>query len=178
MAHNNASDSVAPASIEDRLRTAVAAESESAVADRARSLLDGNYEGEEFLRTVGGPHAEGILEGAPALYWPELWGARALLYVWNDGAAPSVIAGLGNRAWRVREMCARVCVAHGIGDVAAFVPLTTDEHDRVRAAGARALGAVGDETARPILDAMLRDSDREVRRAAQQSTKVLVNRLA
>ncbi|MFZ4893642.1 HEAT repeat domain-containing protein [Plantibacter sp. Mn2098] len=178
MAHNIAPESGPAASIEERLQQAVAATSESAVADRARSLLEGNYEGEDFLRTVGGPHAEGILEGAPALYWPELWGTRALLYVWDDKVAPSVVAALSNRAWRVREMAARVCVARGIGDVAALVPLTTDEHERVRAAGARALGAVGDEAARPVLDGLLRDPDREVRRAAQQSIKVLVGRLA
>ena len=53
----------------------------------------------------------GVLDGAPVLYWPELWGTRALLYVWDESAAAAVIGTLGNPAWRVREMGARVVAA-------------------------------------------------------------------
>ncbi|SMH44298.1 hypothetical protein SAMN06295885_2346 [Rathayibacter oskolensis] len=174
-------------SLEDRLRAQVAREGERTVALRSAALLGGGYEGEAFLLTVGGEHAEGILNGAPSLYWPELWGARALLYVWDDDAADAVIAGLANASWRVREMCARVCTERVLGGQKKLARLTTDAHPRVRAAGARALLAVAlagtasgrDEkgefaaSVEQTLTAMLRDPDRDVRRAAQQSADAL-----
>ncbi|MBD8536496.1 HEAT repeat domain-containing protein, partial [Plantibacter sp. CFBP 13570] len=145
-AQNETPDPSTPAtqaSLEQRLADAVAAESETRVVERCVSLLAGRYEGEDFLRVVGGHHAEGILGGAPALYWPELWGTRALLHVWDDSATAPVVGALGNQAWRVREMAARVCAERRIGDVAAIAPLLSDDHARVRAAGARALAVVG-----------------------------------
>ncbi|KQQ00921.1 hypothetical protein ASG06_14420 [Rathayibacter sp. Leaf185] len=165
------------------MRAQVAREGERNVARRSAALLTGGYEGESFLLTVGGEHAEGILKGAPSLYWPELWGARALLYVWDDDAAEAVTAGLANTSWRVREMCARVCAERLLGGQKKLTRLTTDAHPRVRAAGARALSAVavaGTSSGRDgkgefaasveqTLTAMLRDPDRDVRRAAQQS---------
>ena len=178
-AQNGTPDPSTPAtqaSLEQRLADAVAAESETRVVERCVSLLAGRYEGEDFLRVVGGHHAEGILGGAPALYWPELWGTRALLHVWDDSATAPVVGALGNQAWRVREMAARVCAERRIGDVAAIAPLLSDDHARVRAAGARALAVVGGEDAKPLLEALLRDPDREVRRAAQQSAKALAAR--
>jgi HEAT repeat protein len=110
------------------------------------------------------------------LYWPELWGTRALLHVWDDSATSAVVAALGNQAWRVREMAARVCAERRIGDVATIAPLLNDDHARVRAGGARALAAVGGDDAKPLLEGLLRDPDREVRRAAQQSAKALSTR--
>lgn len=180
-AQNETPDAQTPAtqaSLEHRLADAVAAESETRVVERCVSLLAGRYEGEDFLRVVGGHHAEGILGGAPALYWPELWGTRALLHVWDDSATAPVIGALGNQAWRVREMASRVCTERRIGDVAAIAPLLNDDHARVRAAGARALAAVGDEDTKALLEALLRDPDREVRRTAQQSKRALSDRLA
>jgi hypothetical protein len=165
-------------SLEGRLREAAQQSGEADVADRARSLLEGGYEGEEFLTVVGGKHAEGILNGAPALYWPELWGARALLYVWDDAVVPAVIAGLGNRAWRVREMCAKVCAQREVGDAVLLAELTRDDHARVRAAAARALAVVGDQSNAEPLEALLRDFDKEVRRTAQHSLKTLKERSA
>ena len=178
MAHDSETPSHHTASLEERLQAAVDAEGEAAVAQRSRSLLEGGYEGEEFLRVVGGPHADGILAGAPSLYWPELWGARALNYVWSDAAAPAVIAGLGNQAWRVREMCAKVCALRAVGDPSSLAALTTDDHARVRSAAARALAVVGDSSSEAVLEALLRDFDKEVRRTAQQSLKALKQRLA
>lgn len=173
--------------LEERLRAQVAREGERTVALRAAALLGGGYEGESFLLVVGGEHADGVLKGAPSLYWPELWGARALLYVWDDAAADAVVAGLANPAWRVREMCARVCTERILGGQKKLARLTTDEHPRVRAAGARALVAVAsagiasgrDEkgefaaSVEQTLTTMLRDPDREVRRTAQQSADAL-----
>ncbi|PPF10358.1 hypothetical protein C5E02_14000 [Rathayibacter rathayi] len=173
--------------LEERLRAQVAREGERVVALRSAALLTGGYEGESFLLTVGGEHAEGILQGAPSLYWPELWGARALLYVWDDAAADAVTAGLANPSWRVREMCARVCAERVLGGQKKLARLTTDAHPRVRAAGARALVAAAvagmssgrdekGEFAASVdgtLTGMLRDPDRDVRRAAQQAADVL-----
>jgi hypothetical protein len=173
MAHDSEIPSHHTASLEERIRAAVDSEGETSVVLRARSLLEGGYEGEEFLRVVGGPHADGILAGAPSLYWPELWGARALNYVWSDAAAPAVIAGLANQAWRVREMCAKVAALRQIEAPEALKTLTTDDHARVRSAAARALASTGDPAAQDTLENLLRDPDKEVRRTAQQSLKTL-----
>ncbi|WP_244255755.1 HEAT repeat domain-containing protein [Rathayibacter sp. VKM Ac-2760] len=173
--------------LEERLRAQVAREGERTVALRSAALLGGGYEGESFLLTVGGEHAAGVLQGAPSLYWPELWGARALLYVWDDQAADAVVAGLVNSAWRVREMCARVCAERVLGGQKKLARLTTDEHPRVRSAGARALIAVAvagigsgrDEkgefaaSVEQTLTRMLRDPDKDVRRDARASIDTL-----
>jgi HEAT repeat protein len=55
---------------------------------------------------------------------------------------------------------------------------TTDVVPRVRAASARALAAVGDESSAASLTAMLKDPDKDVRRAAQQSLAALSQRTA
>ena len=178
MAHDSETPSHHTASLEERIQAAVEREGETSVVLRARSLLEGGYEGEDFLRVVGGPHADGILAGAPSLYWPELWGARALNYVWSDAAAPAVIAGLGNQAWRVREMCAKVAALRSIAAPEALTALTKDDHARVRAAAARALAATGDASVQDTLEALLRDPDKEVRRTAQQSLKTLKDTLS
>ncbi|MEF2978031.1 HEAT repeat domain-containing protein [Subtercola sp. YIM 133946] len=164
-------------SLEARLEADTQREGVGATVRRACSLLEGGYEGEEFLRVVGGSHADGILGGAPALYWPELWGARALLYVWHESAAPVVVQALTNQSWRVREMSAKVCAARAVGTPKDLARLTTDEHARVRSAAARALAAVGDASSVETLERMLRDYDKDVRRAAQQSLKALRLRL-
>lgn len=149
---------------------------ESEVIDRALSLMAGNNEGEDFLLFVGGEHAQGILDGAPVLYWPELWGLRSLLYVWSDKATPDVVNALHNTSWRVREMAARVIVARELPAATELVELLVDETPRVRIAVARAIGAVGKldnvEDIRPLL----KDSEIEVRRAAQQSIDALRKR--
>lgn len=158
--------------IEARIATEVAKDGETKVARRAAHVLDGGYEGEEFLLVLGGEHASGIINGAPALYWPELWGARALLYVWDASAAENVLEGLKNASWRVREMCLRVAAARGLGDLRAFTRLSTDRHARVRAAAARALATVTtgpEDDVTAVLTRMLRDPDKDVRRAAQQA---------
>ena len=157
--------------IEKRLAAAVAEFGEDTVVLRALSLLAGNNEGEDFLLYVGGEHARGILDGAPVLYWPELWGTRALLYVWNDTAVEAVIAALNNQAWRVREMATRVAVARGLAVEAVLTELLTDDVARVRAAAARALGAVGSDL--EVLKPLLKDPDIEVRRGAQQAIDAL-----
>ena len=161
----------------DRIKEAVARFGEKDVAERAAALVMGANAGEEFLLIVGGRHARGVLDGAPPLYWPEVWGARALTYVWDDSASSAVRLGLANQAWRVREMCARVVGARGLPFAEELVPLLTDEVARVRAAGARALGVVGEfENVLPIT-ALLKDPDIDVRRRAGEALREASARL-
>jgi hypothetical protein len=161
----------------DRIALAVDRFGEHEVADRAAALLRGTNEGEEFLLWVGGRHAQGILDGAPALYWPEVWGARTLLYAWEDAAATAVRLGLANQAWRVREMCCRVVAARELDFGADLVPLLTDEVARVRANAARALGFVGDYDQALQVSTLLKDPEVDVRRQAGAALRQLTERL-
>jgi len=153
----------------ERLAAAIARYGEAEVVDRAIALLDGRNAGEDFLLYVGGRHAQGLLDGAPALYWPELWGARALLHAWDPKAGTAVLAGLDNQAWRVREMCAKVSLARRLNVAPKLMELIEDEVPRVRVAALRALAAVGTAEHTEVIAARLRDPDKDVRRAAQQS---------
>ena len=162
--------------IEKRLAAAVELYGEAGVVKRSVSLLAGNNEGEDFLLYVGGEHAKGILDGAPVLYWPELWGTRALLYVWDDSAVAAVRAALGNQAWRVREMGARVAAMRGLELVPALTELLTDEVARVRAVAARAIGDVGTLAEVEAMRPLLKDVDIDVRRGAQQGIDALRSR--
>lgn len=149
---------------------------------RSLSLLAGNNEGSDFLLFVGGEHARGILDGAPVLYWPELWGARALLHVWDDSvvdesATALLISTLSNPAWRVREMGARLAAARDLDAASELADLLGDEVPRVRAAAARALGAIGSTGDIDRIRALLKDPEVEVRRGAQQSLDTLRSRL-
>ncbi len=163
--------------IEQRIAAAVAELSEPVVVQRAISLIAGNNEGEQFLLTVGGEHARGILDGAPVLYWPELWGTRALLYVWDQSAAEAVNAALHNQAWRVREMAARVAAVRQLDAVPTLVGLLTDETARVRAAAARALGTLGTLETIDVIRPLLKDGEIDVRRGAQQGIDAIRGRL-
>ena len=153
----------------DRIAAAVARFGEQVVVDRCESLLRGGNEGEEFLLIVGGRHAQGVLDGAPPLYWPEVWGARALTFVWADSARSAVHGGLGDRAWRVREMCARVVFLRRLDEQEALSTLLSDEVARVRGAAARALGEIGDTSHVEALTLLLKDDEKEVRRSAHDA---------
>lgn len=148
---------------------------------RSLSLLAGNNEGADFLLFVGGEHARGIIDGAPVLYWPELWGARALLHVWDgsvidESATALLISTLSNPAWRVREMGARLAAARELDAASELAELLGDETPRVRAAAARALGAIGSAEDIDSVRALLKDPEVEVRRGAQQSLDKLRSR--
>ncbi|MCS3842001.1 HEAT repeat domain-containing protein [Microbacterium sp. AK031] len=168
--------------LERRLAVAVERYGEQVVVSRSLSLLAGNNEGSDFLLFVGGEHARGILDGAPVLYWPELWGARALLHVWDDSvvdesATALLISTLSNPAWRVREMGARLAAARDLDAASELADLLGDEVPRVRAAAARALGAIGSTGDIDRIRALLKDPEVEVRRGAQQSLDTLRSRL-
>jgi hypothetical protein len=140
--------------------------------------MSGNNEGESFLLLVGGEHAQGILDGAPPLYWPELWGTRALLYVWQDSAASAVVRALSNPAWRVREMAARVVAERDLPAASELVAMTVDDTPRVRIAAARALAAIGTLDDLDAIRALLKDPLLEVRRGAQQARDALRSRFS
>ena len=173
---NSLSDIRPDDSPQDRVAAAIAILGETEVVERAVALLAGLNAGEEFLIVAGGPHAQGLLDGAPPLYWPEVWGARVLLYAWNDSAVDAVTAGLQNQAWRVREMCARVAGARSLPVAVPARELLTDDNARVRAAGARLLGEIGEASDAELLTNLFRDAEIEVRRAAQQSIAKLQKR--
>ncbi|WP_066461958.1 HEAT repeat domain-containing protein [Sanguibacter suarezii] len=161
----------------ERIAIAVEHYGEEAVARKAITLLRGENAGKDFLLYAGGRHGLGILEGAPALYWPELWGARTLLHVWDEAAAPDVVTGLKNRAWRVREMCARVVLERDIPAAAELVRLASDENPRVRAAALRALAAQGTAEHQSVIAQHFSDRDKSVRPVAQQARDTLAARL-
>ena len=159
-----------------RVAVAVAASSEADVVERAIALLAGFNVGDEFLLVAGGEHAQGLLDGAPPLYWPEVWGARVLLYAYNDTARDAVLAGLQNQAWRVREMCTRVAAARAVAAQPQLRELLGDEVARVRAAAARALGVLGSASDVELLTTLFRDPEVDVRRAAQQAIAAIEKR--
>ena len=173
---NSLSDIRPDDSPQDRVAAAIAILGEAEVVDRALALLAGLNAGEEFLIVAGGPHAQGLLDGAPPLYWPEVWGARVLLYAWNDSAREGVTAGLQNQAWRVREMCCRVAATRTLDAAEYLRELLTDDTARVRAAAARALGAVGSPADAELLANLFRDPEIDVRRAAQQARSAIEKR--
>jgi HEAT repeats len=111
-------------------------------------------------------------------YWVRVWGARGLLHCYQPGAAPDVVAALGDEQWRVREMAAKVVATWEVGEAAdGLVPLLEDEVPRVRAAAARGLGVVGEgehaEAVREVTD----DPEEQVRRAAGTALRRLRQRL-
>lgn len=161
----------------ERLQYAIRHYGEQVVEQKAIALLRGENAGKDFLLYAGGRHGLGILDGAPPLYWPELWGARALLFVWDDSAAPLVIAGLSDRAWRVREMCARVVLERNLPAASELVRLTTDENPRVRSAALRALAAQGTAEHHSTIAQRFSDPDKSVRPVAQQARDTLRARL-
>lgn len=178
MPHYSASDpsrAQVPVSLplEERIEAAIELYGEPTVVARSLSLMDGKYEGEDFLLFVGGEHAQGILNGAPVLYWPELWGLRALQHVWDDSAISPVLLSLQNPAWRVREMGCRVIAARGVPAADELLALVTDKTPRVRAAAARALGSVASMEHLENIRALTKDPMLEVRRAAQQGIDTL-----
>jgi hypothetical protein len=159
-----------------RVADAITTLGEDGVVERAIALLAGFNVGEEFLLVAGGTHAQGLLDGAPPLYWPEVWGARVLLYAWNDTATDAVLAGLQNQAWRVREMCCRVAAARHLNAAEYLRELLTDDTARVRAAAARAMGEVGSAADIDALSALFKDPEIDVRRAAQQGKTAIEKR--
>jgi hypothetical protein len=156
------------ASPHERLRELTGYLDEADVATWCGELLSAPvaYEdpGSPSLTWLGGHHAaellaRGALGSGVHDYWPRVWAARALLYVWNPGVASTVVAALQDDHWRVREMAAKVVRKREIGEAAdALITLTDDETARVRTAAVRAIDALhsaerpGEGSDREVLD--------------------------
>lgn len=125
---------------------------------------------------AGHPGAAYLEQGRPD-YWPRVWAARALLYVWDDDASAAVADGLADPAWRVVEMCLKVAARHQlpVGDAAAGLA----EHPlaRLREAAVRALGTCGDVEHVAAVGAALGDADETVRRTADRALDRMCARL-
>ena len=108
-----------------------------------RALLAGREADPRLILALGGRPARwaaGFDEPPGPAYWLRVWAARGLLYAWDDKANPSIVAALGDDAWRVREMAARVVLRHRIREALPIVRrLRTDRSARVRKAAERAL---------------------------------------
>lgn len=150
-------------------------------------------------RLVGEPAAAGycvdLLDGADAhayadvlpylggnlewdAYWARAWGARGLLYVWDDSAAPMVVTGLHDPAWRVAENCLKVAAVRELAAAGpAAVRLAEHSLPRVRAQAVRTLGIVGDTEHVDVVGAALDDPDVGVRVAAERAMTRLAERL-
>jgi len=136
------------------------------------------------LDLIGGPGATRMVRESGAEYFPRVWAARAMRYVWRDsgpaGAAAqaALVAGLGDPHWRVREMSAKVVALHEVGAAAdALAPLLSDEVPRVRAAAARAPGEIGEHEHLPAADAAVADLDATVASASERALDRLRERL-
>jgi hypothetical protein len=122
--------------------------SRTAVIHDCILLLDSKSVDPDFVRVLGGPPAEVILEGGAGGiegYRPRVWAARGLLHIWDDSATTAIIAATSHERWRVREMSAKVIAAHNVRPaIDAVVALLDDENARVRAAARRAFAVVAD----------------------------------
>lgn len=109
-------------------------------------LLGGAGADEALVLAIGGLPAEFALsgrEGGLGGYWPRVWAARALLYAWEETAAPAVSRALSDESWRVREMAAKVVARHRVASAfEGVVALRDDPVARVAAAAVRAVAAL------------------------------------
>jgi HEAT repeats len=155
--------------------------SEAEAAGRCADLLTGADPAEhaDLLPYLAGrPGAAYPAEGW-ADHWPRVWGARGLLYVWDDSAAPAVVAGLDDEHWRPAEMCLKVSTKRELGEAGprAAVLAVEGELSRVRVQAVRTLGAVGDTEHVAVVRELLDDEDQAVRRQAARSLTQLARRL-
>ncbi|MHB1525167.1 MAG: HEAT repeat domain-containing protein [Candidatus Dormibacteria bacterium] len=119
---------------------------QSAVVSGCVDMLQGREVDDALVLALGGPHAQLVLngsEGGKGGYWPRVWAARGLLYAWEERAAPAVVQATKDKAWRVREMAAKVIARHCIEDaISAVAGLQGDPVARVRVAGERAVAVL------------------------------------
>ncbi len=125
--------------------------------------------------TWGAP--EHLADGAGD-YWPRVWAARTLLYVWDPLATRDLVAALGDPSWRVREMCLKVAIRWEVADgVDVAGRLVADEVVRVRVAALRVLGAVGEHEHLALVDGARDDTEPSVAVAAERARHLLCRRL-
>jgi hypothetical protein len=103
-------------------------------------LLAGRDVDRDLVNALGGPGAPRVIRGEYSRYWLRVWGARGLLWAWDDSAAASVTTALADDHWRVREMACKVVARHQVGDALIVVAeLGDDPVRRVRTAAGRAV---------------------------------------
>ncbi len=135
------------------------------------------------LTWLGGPHASTILQmnaiqAKVYEYWPRVWGARGLMYVWYSDAHAAVMAGLADTQWRVREMSAKVVRMRELADAEeALSALVDDSVPRVRVAALLALGHVGEVEQSDVVSRLRSDRDPSVCSAAGRALTELKRRL-
>jgi hypothetical protein len=107
------------------------------------ALLRGQDVDDNLIIALGGPASGYVLDDGPRQrnqYWRRVWGARGLLYAWEDRAADAIVEALDDEHWRVREMAAKVVARHKIDAALDLVAgLRDDPVPRVRAAAHRAV---------------------------------------
>lgn len=171
----------------NRIGGARAALGEQELVRWCAALLDGTagHDDPELpsLLWLGGRSAEAELARGDLVargqdYWVRVWAARAMLYAWAAEAAPAVVNGLADPAWRVREMAAKVVKLREVGEAGdALARLVGDVVVRVRLAAVRALGSVGEAEHAEALHEATADPDPSVRRAARTALADLSRRL-
>jgi hypothetical protein len=140
---------------------------------------DDPHDNAEMVLFLGGAPGRSILDGGSwgPDYWTRVWGARGLLYVWDDSVAPTVLARLCDEAWRVAEMCLKVSAKRELPAADDAARLAGHDLPRVRANAMRVLGACGDTEHVDAALAGLDDPAEEVRRAAARAVDRLESRL-
>jgi HEAT repeat protein len=108
------------------------------------ALLRAQPVDEALVSALGVAAAPSVLDGGPeSQYWLRVWGARGLLWAWDEAAVPALLEALDDEHWRVREMAAKVVARHLVG--AAFETVEArcaDPVPRVAAAAQRAIRAL------------------------------------
>ncbi|MGZ4427682.1 MAG: HEAT repeat domain-containing protein [Nocardioidaceae bacterium] len=152
---------------------------EPEAARRCADLLDGADPAvyADLLPYLAGRPGASYFDGGWQPYWPQVWGARGLLYVWDEAATPVVLRHCTDDAWRVTEMCLKVSVKRELPAADAAVLAARHELPRVRAVAMRVLGACGDTEHLPAARASLDDPAPEVRTAAARAVERLRLRL-
>jgi len=167
-------------------REAVAAACQDAgerqVALWCAELITAPHWNHPVLQWIGGAslaaYRERGLDNDGNEYWLRVWGARGLLYAWTPAAAPAVVRGLADPAWRVREMCGKVARRRELGDAAEpLARLVIDDVPRVRVAAVRGLALVGEGEHADLLHRACGDPEISVRDAARDALFDLGRRL-
>jgi hypothetical protein len=118
---------------------------QAVVADCAR-LVEGGDADDALVRVLAGRTAPWWFanrDDEDLRYWSRVWGARGLLWAWEDSALPALRGALRDPAWRVREMAAKVVARNVVGDALDDVaPLREDPVRRVRVAATRAVATL------------------------------------
>jgi HEAT repeat protein len=124
----------------ERIELECAARGKPVVVAGCVKLVLGGDTDARLLSVLGGRTTRWALEDDGRRHWFRIWGARGLLWAWEESALDAIIAATTDEAWRVRELAAKVIARHLVGDaLPAVVPLQRDPIPRVRAAAIRAV---------------------------------------